>query len=66
MEIKISKHAKDIIQKHTSGLFRNASLEFYGIKTAKIKELINVELTIVEAGTTSIDFCTLNFSQRTA
>jgi hypothetical protein len=44
---QISKHAKDIIQKYTSGLFRNATLEFYGVKTAKIKELINVELPVV-------------------
>jgi len=53
---QISKHAKDIIQKYTSGLFRNATLEFYGIKTAKIKELINVELPVVEVAETSTDF----------
>jgi hypothetical protein len=29
-------------------LFRNATLEFYGIKTAPIKELINPELPVVE------------------
>ena len=48
IDIQISKHAKDIIQKYTSGLFKNATLEFYGIKTAKIKELINGELPVVE------------------
>ena len=53
---KISRQAKDIIQKYTSGLFRNATLEFYGIKTAKIKELINVELPVVEVGENSTDF----------
>jgi predicted transposase/invertase (TIGR01784 family) len=53
---QISKHAKDIIQKYTSGLFRNATLEFYGVKTAKIKELINVELPVVEVAKTSTDF----------
>ena len=39
-----------------SGLFRNATLEFYGVKTAKIKELINVELPVVEVAETSTDF----------
>ena len=56
LDINISKHAKDIIQKYTSGLFRNATLEFYGIKTARIKELINVELPVVEVAETSTDF----------
>ena len=55
--IQISKHAKDIIQKHISALFRDAALDFYGIKTtAKIKELINVELPVVEISETSTDF----------
>jgi len=53
---EISKHWKDIIQKYTSGLFRNATLEFYGIKTAKIIELINTELPVVEVAETSTDF----------
>ncbi|MDR1689667.1 MAG: hypothetical protein LBS21_13815 [Clostridiales bacterium] len=44
MESKVSKQVKDLIQKYTSNLFKDATLEFYGIKTAKIKELINVEL----------------------
>lgn len=56
LNIEISKHTRDIIQKYTSGLFRNATLEFYGIKTAKIKELINVELPVVEVAETSTDF----------
>ena len=56
MNSKISKHAKDIIHKHTSGLFRNAALEFFGVKTAKIKELINVELPVVEVTETSTDY----------
>ena len=41
---KISKHANDLIQKYATSLFRNATLEFYGIKSAPIKELINPEL----------------------
>jgi len=45
---KISKHVNDIVQKYANGLFRNVTLEFYGIKTAPIKELISPELPIVE------------------
>lgn len=56
LNTKVSQHANDIIQKYASGLFRNATLEFYGIKTPKIKELINVELPIIEVGESSSDF----------
>jgi len=48
IDTKITKHVNDVIQKYASGLFRNATLEFYGIKTAPIKELINPELPKVE------------------
>jgi len=48
LQPKITNHVNDIIQKYTSSLFRNATLEFYGIKTAPIKELINPELPVVE------------------
>ena len=48
IDIKITKHVNDVIQKYASGLFRNVTLEFYGIKTAPIKELINPELPVVE------------------
>ena len=56
MNIKISKQWRDIIQKHTSALFRNVNLEYYGVKTAKIKEMINVELPVVEVAEKSTDF----------
>ena len=56
LETKISQHNKDLIQKHVSGLFRDATLEFYGIKTARIKELINVELPDVKVKGSSSDF----------
>jgi hypothetical protein len=37
IETKISIHNKDIISKYTSGLFKSAILEYYGIKSkAKI------------------------------
>ena len=52
---KISKHAKDLIQKYTSALFRNATLEFYGLKTARIKELISVELPDVKVAASMAD-----------
>ena len=55
-EINISKQAKDIIQKYISGLFRDATLEFYGVKTAKVKEPLNAELPVVEVADTSSDF----------
>ena len=35
---KITKHINDIIQKYASNLFCNATLEFYGIKSAPTKE----------------------------
>ena len=48
MNAKITKHINDVIQKYASGLFRNATLEFYGINVAPIKELINPELPKLE------------------
>jgi len=48
MDAKITKHVNDVIQKYASGLFRSVTLEFYGIKTAPIKELINPELPVIE------------------
>ena len=48
LETKISRQAYDIIEKYTSDFFRDATLEFYGVKSAKIKELINVQFPIVE------------------
>jgi hypothetical protein len=56
LNIKISQHKKDIIQKYTSGLFKDATLEFYGVKMAKIKQMINVELPVVEVAEESTDF----------
>jgi len=56
LETKISKQYRDLIQKHVSGLFRDSALEFYGIKTAKIVELINVELPDIVVKGSSTDF----------
>ena len=55
-EIDISLHKKDIISKYTSGLFRDATLQFYGIKAAKIKEAVNVEFPRVQISMKKTDF----------
>ena len=46
-DIKISRQWKDIIQKRVSSLFRDSTLEFYGIDVPKIKELITVSLPVI-------------------
>jgi len=55
MDTSISKHSRDIIQKYASSLFKDTTLELYGIKTAKIKELVNVDLPIMEVSGSSAD-----------
>ena len=55
LETKITKHVNDVIQKYASSLFRNTTLEFYGVKTAPIKELINPELPVVYVGGRAAD-----------
>jgi len=52
---KITKHVNDIIQKYAISLFRNVTLEFYGIKIAGIKELINPEVPVVTVSGSSAD-----------
>ena len=59
LDVKISKRVNDIIQKYASGLFKNTTLEFYGIKAAKIKELVNIELPVIEVSESSADFAFL-------
>jgi len=57
IETKISIHNKDIISKYTSGLFKNAILDYYGIESsAKIKDLINVEFQVIEVSESRADF----------
>ena len=56
MNSKISQKSRDIIQKYASGLFKDSALEFYGVKCAPIKELINVELPVVEVGDSTTDY----------
>ena len=57
IEAKISIHNKDIINKYTSGLFKNSILDYYGIKsTVKVKDLINVEFQVIEVSEARADF----------
>jgi hypothetical protein len=58
LDTKITKHINDVIQKYASGLFRNATLAFYGIDSAPIKELINPELpdVVVTGGAADVVF----------
>jgi len=48
LEVEISNKDKDILQKYATSLFKNESLEFYGIKVAKIKEIISVDLPVIK------------------
>jgi hypothetical protein len=56
----ISKHTKDLIQKHTAALLREIMPDFYGIKIGRVKELINPELpdVMVAGGGTDMVFLT--------
>ena len=56
MENKITPHFKDVLQKYTSSLFRDTTLEYFGVKMAKVKEAINVELPNLEIKETKADF----------
>jgi hypothetical protein len=50
LNVEISKHTKDLIQKHTAALLREIMPEFYGIKIGRVKELINPELPEIKVG----------------
>jgi len=50
LNIEISKHTNDLIQKHTAALLREIMPEFYGIKIGRVKELINPELPEIKLG----------------
>ena len=55
LDIKVAHQANDIIQKYTSGRFKEILLNFFGITSVKVKELLNVEMPIVEAKQSSTD-----------
>jgi len=50
LNVEISKHTNDLIQKHTAALLREIMPEFYGIKIGRVKELINPELPEIKVG----------------
>ena len=54
-EIGVSKQWKDALQKYVISLFKDTSLEFYGVKSAKIKEIISGSLPLVEVRDSSTD-----------
>lgn len=56
MATQISTQKKELMQKYTNDFFKNKTLEFYGIKTAKIKELVNVKFSVEKEPTDSIDY----------
>jgi len=55
IEVKRSRQSKDILNKYTSALFKDMTLEFFGVKTAKIKEMISGELPAVEVSVLRTD-----------
>ena len=54
-DTEISRQSYDIIQKYANALFRDATLDYYGIKAARIKELISIELPVIEVRKKSTD-----------
>ena len=54
-EYKVARQWKDIIQKYVSALYKDSVLEFYGIKTAKVKELISANLPEVDVRDSGTD-----------
>lgn len=60
LNVEISKHTKDLIQKYTAALLREIMPEFFGIKIGRVKELINPELPEIKVsgGGTDMVFLT--------
>lgn len=56
METEISGHNNDIIMKATAEMFRNKTLEIFGLKTAKIVGIMPTVLPVVEAKEKRVDF----------
>jgi len=50
-----TKQWKDVIQKYISALYKDSILEFYGIETARVKELISANLPIVDVRNAETD-----------
>jgi len=59
MDTEITPRYKDVLQKYTSALFRDTTLEYFGIKTAKVKAFLNVELPEIKVKENRADFILL-------
>jgi len=56
LEMEISGHNNDIIMKATAAMFKDKSLEVFGLKTAKIVDIMPTVLPVVEAKEKRVDF----------
>lgn len=56
LETEISGHNNDIIMKATAAMFKDKSLEVFGLKTAKIVDIMPTALPVVEAKEKRVDF----------
>ena len=56
LETEISGHNNDIIMKATASMFKDKTLEVFGLKTAKILDIMPTVLPVVEAKEKRIDF----------
>jgi len=54
--MEISGHNNDIIMKATAAMFKDKSLEVFGLKTAKIVDIMPTVLPVVEAKEKRVDF----------
>lgn len=56
LEMEISGHNNDIIMKATAAMFKDKSLEVFGLKTGKIVDIMPTVLPVVEAKEKRVDF----------
>lgn|GEM_PF-5397553 len=56
METEISGHNNDIIMKATAAMFKDKTLEVFGLKTAKIVDIMPTVLPVVEVKEKRVDF----------
>ena len=62
LNTEITQHIHDTLQKYTCALLRDVMPEFYGIKTGRVKELINPELPDVKVAPPGIKSDTLVYN----
>jgi hypothetical protein len=56
LETSISEHNTDIIMKATAEMFKDKTLEMFGLKTARIVDIMPTVLPVVEAREKRVDF----------